>query len=163
VTDPGGAQYHDDPAMQRSLRRWQRWGAVIFLLLVLAFPMYLVTEATRRDSALASREVALTGAGRQVWAQSCAPCHGVTGEGVDAPALNSAEFLQTAGDEQIHSITAVGIPGTEMPAWWNEIGGPLTDEQIAAVVAFVRSWEDTAPSRPNWRTPLGPGGDHASD
>jgi len=163
VTVAGGAPYRDDPAMQRSLRRWQRWGAFIFFLLVLAFPLYLVVEATRRDSALASREAALIVAGRQVWAQSCASCHGVAGEGVDAPALNSAEFLQTAGDEQIHHITAAGIPGTEMPAWWNEIGGPLTDEQIAAVVAFVRSWEDTAPSRPDWRTPQGAGGDHGSE
>jgi len=45
-----------------------------------------------------------------------------------------------------------------MPAWWNELGGSLTDEQIAAVVAFTRSWEDTAPSRPDWRDPEGIGG-----
>jgi len=42
-----------------------------------------------------------------------------------------------------------------MPTWWNELGGPLTDEQIAAIVAYVRSWEKTAPSRPDWRTPAG--------
>lgn len=147
--------------MQLSLRRWQQGGVFIFFLLLLAFPIYLAVEGARRDSALASREAALVGLGQQIWSQSCVSCHGVTGQGVDAPALNSVEFLKTASDEQIHSITAVGIPGTEMPAWWNEIGGPLTDEQIAGVVAFIRSWEDTAPSRPDWRSPPGPGGDHA--
>ena len=76
---------------------------------------------------------------------------------MDAPALNAKEFLTTVGDEQVHSITATGIPGTEMPAWWNELGGSLTDEQIASVVAFVRSWEETAPSRPDWREPQAAG------
>jgi hypothetical protein len=37
-----------------------------------------------------------------------------------------------------------------MPAWWNEFGGPLTDQQIAAAVAFLRSLEKDAPSVPNW-------------
>ncbi len=44
-----------------------------------------------------------------------------------------------------------------MPAWWNEYGGPLTDQQVAEVVAYVRSWEQTAPSCPDWRTPSCPG------
>jgi hypothetical protein len=44
-----------------------------------------------------------------------------------------------------------------MPAWWNEYGGPLTDQQIAEVVAYIRSWEKTAPSCPDWRTPSCPG------
>ena len=42
-----------------------------------------------------------------------------------------------------------------MPAWLNDYGGPLTEQQIDAVVAFIRSWEATAPSRPDWRTPSG--------
>jgi mono/diheme cytochrome c family protein len=32
-----------------------------------------------------------------------------------------------------------------MPAWSVDFGGPLTDEDIRAVVAFVRAWEPTAP------------------
>jgi mono/diheme cytochrome c family protein len=77
---------------------------------------------------------------------------------VDAPAPNSEEFFEGVTDEQIHHLTASGIPGTEMPAWWNELGGPLTDEQIRALVAFIRSWEPSAPSRPDWRMPEGSGG-----
>ena len=41
-----------------------------------------------------------------------------------------------------------------MPAWRNEIGGPLTDEQIAAVVAYMRSWEPTAPDSARLARPV---------
>lgn len=155
MSAPEGDTYRDDPALQQSLRNWQRRGAFILFLLVLAFPIYLSVEAGRRDTVQAARQAALVGTGRQLWALNCASCHGLSGQGVDAPALNSKEFLESAGDKQIHFITAAGIPGTEMPTWWNELGGPLTDEQIAAIVAYVRFWEKTAPSRPDWRTPAG--------
>lgn len=145
----------DDPRLLRSLIRWQRGGGVLLLALVLAFPIYRWVESGRRDEALVARQAALIAAGRDLWAQNCASCHGVSGEGVDAPALNAREFLESVTDEQVHHITAAGIPGTEMPAWWNEFGGPLTDEQIRALVAFIRSWEDSAPSRPDWREPGG--------
>jgi mono/diheme cytochrome c family protein len=32
-----------------------------------------------------------------------------------------------------------------MPAWSVEFGGPLTDQDVHNVVAFIRSWEPTAP------------------
>jgi mono/diheme cytochrome c family protein len=72
---------------------------------------------------------------------------------VDAPALNAQEFLSSVTDQQMRGIIAGGIPGTEMPAWWNEYGGPLTDQQLEAVVAYIRSWEKDAPSVPDWRSP----------
>jgi mono/diheme cytochrome c family protein len=150
-----GDTNRDDPALRQSLWKWQRSGAFVLFLLVLAFPIYLGVEGGRRDSALAARQAALVRTGGQLWTLNCASCHGLNGQGVDAPALNSKEFLQSVGDKQMHYITAAGIPGTEMPTWWNELGGPLTDEQIAAIVAYVRSWEQSAPSRPEWRHPRG--------
>ena len=126
---------------------------VVFLALVLAFPAYKGVEATRRDKALTARETALVSSGRQLWALNCASCHGDQGEGVDAPALRSKQFLDSITDEQMHRIVAAGITGSEMPAWWDEFGGPLTDDQIAAVVAWVRSWQPSAPDRPDWRNP----------
>jgi mono/diheme cytochrome c family protein len=143
----------DDRALSTATRRWQVAGIIVFLLLIVAFPLYRAVDATRRDEALASRQAALVALGGRIWSTNCAECHGTSGQGVDAPALNSQEFLTTVSDTQTHSITAVGIPGTEMPTWWNELGGSLTDEQITAVVTFIRSWEDTAPSRPDWRNP----------
>src|SRR3990172_13007828 len=148
----------DDPALRHSLARWQRSGSVIGLALVLAFPIYLGVERTRRDEALVARQQAMSALGGGLWAQSCASCHGINGEGVDAPALNSQQFFEGTDPHQIHHLTASGIPGTEMPAWWVWMGGPLTDEQISAIVAYVLSWQENAPDRPDWQTP---GGDHA--
>ena len=114
------------------------WSGVTYLvagtaggaLLVAAFPAYRAVESDRRDVALAERQAAEGRAGRDLWASNCASCHGEDGEGVDAPALNSEEFLAQATDRQIHHVTQAGIPGTEMGAWWNELGGPLTDEEV---------------------------------
>lgn len=142
----------DDPGLRRSLRQWEWAGLFMFLLLVVAFPVYRAVDSSRRVDAVAERQAALVSLGEQLWGLNCASCHGIDGEGVDAPALNAKEFLDATADAQIHRIVAAGISGTEMPAWWNEFGGPLTDEQIAAVVAYLRSWQAAAPSRPDWRS-----------
>jgi len=155
VSRPPRAPDRDDPVLERSLRRWQRSGVFVVFLLLLAFPVYRWTEAGRRMESLAARRAALIDTGHDLWGLSCASCHGLQGQGVDAPALNSKEFYEGTTDEQIHHLIAAGIPGTEMPTWWNEMGGPLTDDQIQALVAFIRSWEPSAPSRPDWRTPEG--------
>ena len=143
----------EDPELVRSTQRWQKTGAFILFLLVLAFPVYRATDGSRRDSALASQNKALLSQGHELWGTNCMSCHGITGQGVTAPALNSQEFLTNVNDDQIHGIIAGGIPGTAMPAWLNDYGGPLTDEQIVALATYIRSWEKTAPSVPNWRTP----------
>ena len=142
----------DDPIVARSTRRWQQAGVWLLLVLVLSFPMYKLTEDSRRASATSQRDQAQIAAGTQLWAGNCAVCHGPMGEGVDAPALNSQEFLTTVTDAQIRDIMRGGVPGTEMPAWLSDYGGPLTEEQIQALVVFMRSWEPTAPPRPDWRT-----------
>ena len=148
--DTGSDPIREDPALRSSLRRWQTVGSLFLLVLVVAFPLYKAVESPRRAEALASQQRALVATGGQLWHLNCASCHGANGEGVSAPALNSQQFLTSVTDEQIHGIVAGGIPGTQMPAWWNEFGGPLTDQQIAAVVAFLRSMEKDAPSVPNW-------------
>jgi mono/diheme cytochrome c family protein len=149
---------HDDPELVRRTRRWQTTGAFVLFLLVAAFPVYLVVEKTRRGDALSSQNAALIAGGQQLWSLNCASCHGANGQGVDAPALNSQQFLQSATDQQIHGIVAGGVPGTAMPAWWDEYGGPLTDQQIQEIVTYVRSWQKHAPSRPDWRNPAGSSG-----
>ena len=143
----------EDPELARSTYRWQRAGAFLLFLLVLAFPVYRATDGSRRDSALAAQNAALLSQGHELWGTNCMSCHGITGQGGTAPALNSQEFLTSVNDEQIHGIIAGGIPGTAMPAWLNDYGGPLTDEQIVALVTYMRAWEKNAPSVPNWRTP----------
>ena len=143
----------DDPAVVRETLKWKRTGAFVLFLLVVSFPVYKAVESGRRSDALTSQQRALVTSGGQLWGLNCAACHGMQGLGVSAPALNSQEFLKSVSDEQVQGIIRGGIPGTAMPAWWNEYGGPLTDQQILSVVAYIRSWEKTAKSCPQWRTP----------
>jgi hypothetical protein len=73
---------------------------------------------------------------------------------VTAPALNSKQFQTAATEEQIANFIAVGVPGTEMSAYSQDYAGPLTSEQIRAITVFIRTWEDEAPDRPDWRAPF---------
>jgi mono/diheme cytochrome c family protein len=149
---------HEDAPLRRSLFGWQVAGLAVFIFLVASFPLYKTVEGPRRQRALVARETALVTTGSQLWRLDCSSCHGGNGQGGVGPALRSKQFLSSITDEQMHRIVAAGISGTPMPAWWNEFGGPLTDDQIAALVAYIRSWEKNAPSVPDWRNPKSSGG-----
>lgn len=74
-----------------------------------------------------------------LYRQNCAGCHGEQGKGGAAIALNSPVYLEIADDATIRRVTAQGVPGTAMPAFVQSSGGMLTDEQISAIVAGIRS------------------------
>ncbi len=59
-----------------------------------------------------------------------------------APALNNQIFLSDFPDAAIYQVIAGGVPETLMPAW----GSRLNDQEIQSLVAFMRSWEETAPA-----------------
>lgn len=88
-------------------------------------------------------------AGRPVYDEYCAFCHGDAGEGYladNANALSNSEFLAIASNEFLWRSTEHGRPGTPMSAWGSTAhGGPLSDTGIADVVALIRSWQ-TGPS-----------------
>lgn len=86
--------------------------------------------------------------GAALYARMCALCHADNGEGYAAPAspaLANPNFLATADDEYVFENIARGRPGTRMSAWAESYGGPLTDEQVRAIVRYVRRWQ-TKPS-----------------
>jgi len=76
---------------------------------------------------------------------NCAQCHGPNGEGGfaatdpewPAPPLNNIYARYTA--EEITRIVTMGRPGTPMPSWGIEFGGPLNDQKIEDIVNFVQS------------------------
>lgn len=80
--------------------------------------------------------------GQRLFSITCKSCHGAEGYGTPmAPALNNEIFLSQTPDAAIYQIIAGGVPDTMMPAW----GTRLSDRQIQALVAYIRSWEPTAP------------------
>lgn len=74
-----------------------------------------------------------------LYQQNCAGCHGEQGRGGAAIALNSPVYLEIADEATIRRVTAQGVSGTAMPAFAQGSGGMLTDEQINAIVAGLRS------------------------
>lgn len=102
-------------------------------------------EAARMEAATAEHQKKSVQRGRRFYVDNCTSCHGTRGEGIVGKVLNSKKLLETATDEVLFATIRAGRPGTTMPAWGQVNGGPLTDEGIHDVVAFLRAWEPTAP------------------
>lgn len=83
--------------------------------------------------------------GAPIYLERCSPCHGVEGQGVDAPRLRNSAYVQTAGDQAVFRTIAGGRPDTEMPAWLQGNGGPLTNVQIDDVVAYLHTLQGVSP------------------
>lgn len=77
---------------------------------------------------------------KTLYGQNCAGCHGPSGKGGAAIALDDPVFLAIADDNVIRHAAANGVPGTPMPAFGQSAGGMLTDQQIDAIAAGIRSW-----------------------
>lgn len=83
--------------------------------------------------------------GQKIYQAQCISCHGTEGEGGVGPALNNRSVLKNTQDDVFYSVIRSGVPGTQMPAWSVDYGGPLTDEDVRNTVAFIRAWEANAP------------------
>ena len=137
------------------INRVMSWGASLLLLLAAVFPLYRWIEPSNRDTARETQLASLAEQGEREYSISCSSCHGLSGEGVTGPALNSKEFLQAATNDQIELLIAVGVPGSDMSAYSQDFAGPLTSEQIRSIAIYLRTLEETAPDRPDWRDMVG--------
>ena len=75
--------------------------------------------------------------GEQVYAQTCAVCHGDRGQGhvlPAAPALDDSEHAWHHPDAQIQQLIVLG--GPTMPA----LGGQLNHEEVVAVIRYIQTW-----------------------
>lgn len=81
--------------------------------------------------------------GKELYTRICAVCHGANGEGYKAdaaPALNHPSYLGSVSDALLRDAIANGRTGSTMSAWSTRHGGPLDDDGIDAVIAFMRTW-----------------------
>lgn len=120
-------------------------GLALTVLLVIALGFAWFTESSRIAEASKSIEKMNLTRGRTLYVDNCTSCHGTRGEGGLGKPLNSKALLATASDEVLIETIKAGRPNTTMPAWSQGNGGPLTDEDIRQIVAFLRAWEPTAP------------------
>ncbi|MFI5349797.1 MAG: c-type cytochrome [Elusimicrobiota bacterium] len=82
--------------------------------------------------------------GAATYARTCAVCHGAAGEGYKAdraPALANPDFLSTVSDGLLREAIVAGRRRTTMSAWGARRGGPLSDDDANALIAYIRSWE----------------------
>ncbi len=117
-----------------------------------------MTEFTRAYEARAIE------AGATLFEDSCRPCHGPQGQGIEgvAPAINAADLFDGSRlakigyggtlPDYVRGVIAAGRPvpsvGTtypqRMPTWGAAFGGPLRDDQVDALTAFILNWQDRA-------------------
>jgi mono/diheme cytochrome c family protein len=145
---------------------------VVLVTAIAAFTMlYWLTDGSRREEIAVEQEEELLHFGEVIFADDpsepaaagCARCHGADGEGgpiPNDPDGRSAPSLRTAAlanklrvnPNYVHlavsygGVVVSGNVNSPMPAWSYEVGGPLNEQQIEAVVTLVEAWAEEAAS-----------------
>ena len=91
--------------------------------------------------------------GQKLFSQYCTPCHGNFGEGGPNPSrigdtiapISTGEYLKTRDDITIKAVISEGQPDFGMSPFSSSNGGPLSDEDIDSIVAYIRSWQARPP------------------
>ncbi len=148
------------------LARVQVWGVASAILITGFLAVYFVVEPFR-EAAYGKKFLAAseergeiefrpnTAEGQQ--GANCAQCHGPEGQGGfaatdpewPAPPLNNI-FARFTRDD-IMRIIRQGRPGTPMPSWGIEFGGPLNEQKIEDITNFVESFQ--VPEDEPWELP----------
>lgn len=154
--------YHSDEELETTgLERAMSWGVALALFIAVFFPLYWVLEPDRiesKDDEFYNEDVAL---GRELYAANCTNCHGEDAEGGlaphpdpnveaawPAPDLTNIAARYTESDivldveEFIETTLFQGRPGTPMPAWGSAYQGPMNDQQIEAITAYILAIQD---------------------
>jgi mono/diheme cytochrome c family protein len=74
--------------------------------------------------------------GQALYSVYCIVCHGDKGAGSLLTTVSLKDAATGMDDAKLARFITEGVPGTSMPGF----GKTLTDEQIADLVAFVRTW-----------------------
>ena len=145
-------------------------GVVLTTALAAFTLLYWVTDDARRAEIDAEHEEELRHFGEIIFsndpaepaAAGCANCHGPDGTGgepgaaVIGPNLHSRSIADKlrANPNYVHLVVSFGgvvVSGnvlSPMPAWSYEVGGPLNEQQIEAVVTLVEGWAAEAAEAP---------------
>jgi mono/diheme cytochrome c family protein len=100
-------------------------------------------EDKNNDAIYTSLTPGIPADGKVRYEGMCAGCHGVNGEGKNAPALNNQEFLAAATDGFLQATIALGRSGTAMRSWAKGAQGyeELNAQQINDIVSYIRTWQ----------------------
>ncbi len=161
--------YYDDEGLEGPrLTRSLSTGLLLLAVSAIGLPLYWLAEPGRMSGAVDMFDETFVNRGAQLFAPTgdggfnCAGCHGAEGVGGQAPPFtltdDDGEFVATVtwrapaintvllrfSEEEVREILVYGRPGTPMPAWGAEGGGPLTTQQIDELIAYLDSIQLTS-------------------
>jgi len=95
-----------------------------------------------------------------LFASNCSGCHGAGGRNGAAQSLSDPLYLSIVTEDEIRRTVEYGRPGTSMPAFAQNQGGPLSPAQIETIVNGIEhSWRGSAnlhgTTLPPYSAPLG--------
>ena len=131
--------------------------AMVALVVLLAVGLlaYTVWEPTRQIDAEERQLETSVEYGAELFANNCAVCHGLRGEGFVGPALDTPANRPTDAAEltklqdKFKNTIECGRVGTFMPAWAQAQGGAFNGEQVRQLVLLITTnagegWEQVA-------------------
>jgi mono/diheme cytochrome c family protein len=161
---PNRKPYYDDEMLEgRKLERTQLFGVLLLAVVALGLPLYWLNEPSRQAGAINGYNKRFASWGSELFETTanggfnCAGCHGGmnatggvapftitnprTGEvqavNWTAPALNTVMYRFTP--EEVTYILVYGRPFSPMSPWGIAGGGPMNDQQISNLVAYLQS------------------------
>ncbi len=166
---PNRRRYFDDDVLEgRRLDRALLVALGMLIIIAIALPLYWLREPGRQGGAVNGFHERAVKRGESLFALAsdprrglhfgCAGCHGVGGVGGaapfvvtdpahplipprqvswSAPPLNSVLLRYTASE--VRQVLVYGRAGSPMPAWGLLGGGPMNDQQLDDLVAYLGS------------------------
>lgn len=122
-------------------------------ILAVVMPLYYLGESSRMAQAEVKFEDIAIDRGHEWFLEfECADCHGPGGAGGAASFIESRSGLSSSwfapalddilfryGPDEVRHWIVYGRPGTPMPAWGVDGGGPLSLQQVDELVAYIMS------------------------
>lgn len=152
---PNFRPYFTDAELES--RRLDRVLAVALTLatfLAISLPIYYLGEARRHGAFAQGFSDEAVERGRHIFEEEfqCINCHGPGGVGGSAPFAEERSGIQTSwatpslndvfyryDEDEVRYWIVFGRANTPMPAWGLEGGGPMNDQQVEEVLAYLGS------------------------
>jgi hypothetical protein len=161
---PNRKPYYDDEILEGPrLTRVLGIGVILLVIITIALPLYWILEPERQAGAQEAKEEQFIEWGSRLFAPTaeggfnCAGCHGgmsATGGAAEynltdtttgevravnwvAPALNT--ILYRFDEDEVRFILVYGRPFSPMSPWGVDGGGPMNDQQIDTLIAYLAS------------------------
>ena len=85
------------------------------------------------DAVTALTDASGISAGKTIYEQNCAVCHGKGGEGLVGPNLTDEFWIHGGGIKNVFKVVKVGVPEKGMIAWQDQLN-PLQIQQVSSYI-----------------------------